>query len=102
MDQIHLYAYFGVIILAGVFRSNGGMNPQHSFGMQKRAENFSHATISLENLHVTNRDDPGPDVTADEHLISRSGQCLFKSTPSKPAKYGVKSGAAWDATSSFA
>ena len=53
MDQTRLNAYFGVIILAGVFRSK-----RESIESLRDAETgrvLFHATMSLENFHINSR-----------------------------------------------
>ena len=45
----------------------------------------------------------GPNVTVDEQLMPFRGRCPFRQDIlSKPAKYGIKIWAAWDAASSYA
>lgn len=49
MDQTHLHAYFGLLILAGVFRSNGEYT--ESLWDAKTGREIFRATMSLENPH---------------------------------------------------
>jgi hypothetical protein len=53
MDQTHFHAYFGVLILAGVFRSSG--EPTESLWDAETDREPFHATMSLENLHIISR-----------------------------------------------
>ncbi|KAJ8386982.1 hypothetical protein AAFF_G00161590 [Aldrovandia affinis] len=79
MDETHLHAYLGLLILAGVYKSK------------------DESTASLWDA------DTGPNVTVDERLVAFRGHCPFKQyMPSKPAKYGIKIWAACDANSSYA
>lgn len=53
MDQTHLHAYFGVLILAGVFRSKGE-STESQWDAETGRELFR-ATMSLENFHIISR-----------------------------------------------
>ena len=53
MDQTHLEAYFGVLILAGVFRSKG--ESTESLWDAETGRELFRTTISLENFHIISR-----------------------------------------------
>lgn len=53
MDQTQLHAYFGVLILAGVFRSKG--ESAESLWDAETGREIFRATMSLENFHIISR-----------------------------------------------
>jgi hypothetical protein len=53
MAQTHLHAYFGVLILAGVFRSNG--ESTESLWDAETGRELFRATMSLKNFHIISR-----------------------------------------------
>ncbi|XP_067088064.1 piggyBac transposable element-derived protein 4-like [Osmerus mordax] len=53
MDQTHLHAYFGVLILAGVFKSKG--ESTESLWDAETGREIFRATMSLENFHIISR-----------------------------------------------
>lgn len=53
MDQTQLRAYFGVLVLAGVFRSKG--ESAESLWDAETGREIFRATMSLENFHIISR-----------------------------------------------
>ena len=53
MDQTHLYAYFGLLILAGVFRSKG--ESTESLWDAETGRELFRATMSLQNFQIISR-----------------------------------------------
>ncbi|KAL0183257.1 hypothetical protein M9458_022632, partial [Cirrhinus mrigala] len=90
VDWTDLQAFFGLLFLAGVYRSH------------HEAANFSNFWDKwVERLPLLYN--PGPNITVDECLVRFRGRCSFKHyMPSKPGKYGIKIWAACDSRSSYA
>ncbi|KAI7805227.1 putative piggyBac transposable element-derived protein 4-like [Triplophysa rosa] len=119
LDEIHLKAYIGLLILAGVFKSNG--ESTSSLWNAETGRAIFPATMSCNNNSELDKLAPirelwdkwverlpllynsGLNVTVDERLVPFRGRCPFRQyMQSKPAKYGIKICAACDAQSSYA
>ncbi|XP_066260434.1 piggyBac transposable element-derived protein 4-like [Euwallacea similis] len=117
VDNIDMFAFFGLLLLAGVYRSNNE-STESLWDCEKGRPIFG-ATMSLKTfkkisrvIRFDNRQtrieilpklyNPSENVTVNEQLVAFRGRCPFRQyMPSKPAKYGIKFWVLCDSATSY-